>query len=120
MSAVQDHLDQFYIELQAWIDGGCGEHRAFSRRAGLCANLNDWCLSQSLSDDVWDEVSGALADSFDEAELHDVYPFNSRGFVDYASERSVEAVYTNPARLAWIKEHAEAALARRAGGEVAA
>lgn len=119
MSA-QDHLDRFYVELQAWIDGGCQAPSKFSRAYGLCGNLDGWCAHEDDDAIVFEELSDAMCISFDEAELSDIYPFNSRGDSDYKRERTAGAIYTNPARLAWIKEHAEAALARRAGGEVAA
>lgn len=115
MSAVQDHLDQFYIELQAWIDGGCGVHIIFRRNQPICDHLLDWEELHPDAEGVW-ELARV---QFKDAGLRSYSPFDDD---DSAFDEAMDlgTIYYNPARLAWIKEHAEAALARRATGEVAA
>lgn len=114
MSAVQDHLDQFYVELQAWIDGGCSEHRIFRRNQPICDQLIDWEERYPDTVGIWELARDQMAG----AGLSTYSPFDDSDALDAAMDMGT--IYENPARLAWIKEHAEAALARRAAGEVAA
>lgn len=108
MAETEKHLARFYRELQAWIDGGREAPSKFSNAYGLCGNLDSWCAHEDDDTVVLDELLDAMCISFDAADLHEVYPFNNRGDLDYRSERTSGALYANPARLAWIKEHAEA------------
>lgn len=88
-------LKQFYRQMQAWIDDGCPEHEVFSRRCGLCVNLASWAWGDDFNFD--------LKNQFDEAGLHRRHPFNGGNPEQYLNELDR---YKNPARLAWIKEHA--------------
>ena len=90
-------LKQFYIEMQAWIDAGCPEHEAFRDYRALCSALTHWTESSSLVDEI--------ISSFAAAGLSPNYPFNS-SLRDFENENDHNKIYQNPARLAWIKEHA--------------
>lgn len=113
MTTTQQHLNQFYVELQAWIDGGCGEHPVFYDADGICNLARDWALVAGLSDD---EIGEALIASFEIAGRDTLYPFNDSGD-DWQDEVCRGYAFTNPARLAWIKAHADAA---KAAGQEAA
>lgn len=39
MTTTEEHLGRFYIELQAWIDGGCGEHEIFRLHQPICDQI---------------------------------------------------------------------------------
>lgn len=120
MSAVQDHLEQFYIELQAWVDGGCSKHPVFAAHKSICGAAFAWQAKHAPDlGGVW-TLWDAIGKQFVSAGLHTKHPFNEGGFEKWDFESDCGRLYTNSARLAWIKEHAEAALARRAADEVAA
>lgn len=91
-------LKQFYIEMQKWIDGGCGEHEIFRTYNSLCDTLLHWSSNgHALRKD--------MVKSFITAELNEKYPFNKNPD-HWAGENLDATIYENPARLAWIKEHA--------------
>jgi hypothetical protein len=114
-TTTQEHLDRFYIELQAWIDGGCKRHRTFSIDYGICATLIDWAFAARLGDRVALDLRNTLAGSFGAANLCPAYPFYAmNGEDEYPAEKLAGAVYRNPARLAWIKARADEAKARQA------
>jgi len=106
MATTEERLGRFYIELQAWIDGGCPDYEPFVVTQPICDNLLDWIRQR----DGTDEVHGLIYEQFVEAGLRPYNPFdpNHDAFMD-AMEKGT--LYANPARLAWIKEHAEAAKA---------
>lgn len=101
--ATADDLHQFYLDLLAWIATGCPHCREFSRFYGLCTNVRWWADDHDLSSDATVE---AMRDTFVLAGLSRDTPFNPS---KEAYIHEVHAGYfTNPARLAWIKAHAEA------------
>lgn len=89
-------LKQFYREIQAWIDAGCPEHDVFYKDDGICIQLELW-------PSYHEDLSSKMKQSFRMSGLDEVYPFNEGSPEDYLAE---EDYYKNPARLAWIKEHA--------------
>lgn len=103
MTTTEEHLGRFYIELQAWIDGGCKEHECFHHWRGLCGNVAEWQRINAPEYTGYFRLWDALGRQFKSAGLDQDHPFPSLG--------SKTKYYTNPARLAWIKEHAEAAKA---------
>jgi hypothetical protein len=120
MSAVQDHLDRFYVELQAWIDGGMARGSVFATHKSICGAALAWQKKHAPDlQGIW-TLWDAIGKQFASAGLHTKHPFNDGDFKKWEFESDCGRLYTNPARLAWIKEHAEAALARRAAGEAAA
>lgn len=90
-------LKNFYKAIQAWIDNGCTEYNQhhFVIHAGLCGNL-DW-MNCKLR---WEMVK-----QFRAAGLDAKYPFG--GFNTFLTEKESGTIYSNPERLAWIKEHAK-------------
>lgn len=109
MTTTEEHLGRFYIELQAWIDGGCKKHRSFSAKSGICEALYCWANDNGASDALEYDLFLTNTNLFRASGLGSTYPFGGSTALD--RERRAAAVYTNPARLAWIKEHAEAAKA---------
>ena len=107
MATTQEHLDRFYLELQAWIDGGCGPNDIFETEESICFQLITWACAHRLDDEV---LCAALDDSFEDAGLSRTYPFDKDG----DAWAFVDNYYENPARLAWIKARADEAKARQA------
>lgn len=95
-------IAQFYREIQAWIDAGCPRHAVFSKSLGLCASVYNWAAKQ-FSHIVKNNICDELDIQFIDAGLEDFFPFNN---CDFYHEAAYEALYNNPARLAWIKAHA--------------
>jgi hypothetical protein len=95
----EQHLARFYVELQAWIDGGCGDHKVFDPIDGICSAASGWAGDREIDGGA---LLSAIGNSFEVAGLSRMYPFN-HGFADWFNE---EDCYTNPARLAWIKARA--------------
>jgi len=92
-------LQEFYNEIHKWIQAGCVDD-TFDRSNGLCDNLVDWRDSEDSSRCV-DEMQAQFID----AGLHPFYPFNSTRLT-YDLEAASNNIFTNPARLNWIKQHA--------------
>lgn len=113
MTTTQQHLNQFYVELQAWIDGGCGEHPCFERNDSVCLALIVWAYENKIK---CEPLERAIAASFVADGLDPRRPFNPTGD-SWGDEYWNDGFYTNPARLAWIKAHADAA---KAAGQEAA
>lgn len=96
-------LKQFYREIQQWIDDGCPEHEVFDTNNPLCKTLCYWGAMLALPE--IDALSVEMGNAFERDGLSGVFPFNSiRGSMN--REAKTGTVYQNPARLAWIKEHA--------------
>lgn len=90
-------LKQFCIELNAWIEAGCPEHKIFKIRDGICWNYSNWIHPN-------DQYSFFPSDTPLRAFLGSTYPF-SGGYELFQIEQDSRTLYKNPARLAWIKEH---------------
>lgn len=103
-------LTNFYRDLQAWIDAGCPEPNPhfFRKRRGLCANLDAWCEKQhDLSYEQWRVLDLELTSSFQEAGLDICYPFNEGSRMQFREEAYDLAMYENPKRLEWVRNHAQ-------------
>ena len=86
-------LTWFYRDMQDWIDAGCRyDHLAFRPSNTLCANAWEWDEVHTYNQRC---TAAQLCGQFGEAGLSMVFPFGPRE----------TSPYTNPARLAWIKEH---------------
>jgi hypothetical protein len=102
----EQHLTRFYQELQAWIDGGCDKHPVFETYRSICGAALEWQRIQLP------ELAGlwtlwhAIGDQFTAAGLHEKHPFNEGCFKKWEFETDCGRTFTNPARLAWIKDHA--------------
>lgn len=74
----------------------------FESRYGLCRNYGNYLYEMTGSRSTrWD-----IQDKFLDAGLDRIYPFND-GSNSYEDEVKDGTVYKNPARLAWIEEHAK-------------
>lgn len=74
----------------------------FESRRGLCRNYGNYLYEMTGSRfTCWD-----IQDKFSKAGLDQIYPFND-GSNPYGDEVKDDTVYKNPARLAWIEEHAK-------------
>lgn len=100
-ATVEQHLHRFYVELQAWIDGGAVSNHIFDRRESICYCLANWAC---VEDEDFDVLHAEIRRGFAGAGLHTTYPFNNGMEGDWAKDRFP---YTNPSRLAWIKAHAQ-------------
>lgn len=92
-------LKQFYREIQQWIDDGCPDHDVFRKTTAICLSLERWLGYFDR------KVNKILEDSFNDAGLDFVLPFN-KDLGEFEVEMLNHSIYKNPARLAWIKEHA--------------
>lgn len=103
MSTKQSNeLTAFYQAIQKWIDEGCSwENKFFSPRFGLCANLLNYCDQMGI-ESVWHVLREELFMQFTDARLDESFPFDE----SYEAFRLSLSKYTNPKRLAWIKQHA--------------
>lgn len=99
MTTTAEHLKQFYRELQAWIEAGCPEGSPFETCQPICDNLMDWECENDTNG-----VGELIREQFEAAGLHPHYPFDKSA--DIFGKDGVNH-YENPARLAWIKAHAE-------------
>lgn len=95
-------LKQFYIDMNNWIEAAYEGNPVFRSHTGLCYNLVRWGVDKNLN---CSDLQEALVDQFMDAGLDPNYPFNKND-TEYDDERK-GLMYQNPARLAWIKEHAQ-------------
>lgn len=107
MATTQEHLDRFYLALQAWIDGGCVDGQVFCRKEPICDSAISW--ENATGDDVWRSVR----EQMEGAGLATYNPFTADSEA-FDAEMRQGTVYSNPARLAWIKARADEAKARQA------
>lgn len=85
---IPDDLQQAINEIYLWVKDGCPQHKYFSTDAGLCSNIG-W-VTKRYSVDINTYFFG-----------EDEYPFDG----DWFSYNACTNKYTNPKRLAWLKEH---------------
>lgn len=90
-------LKEFYCTYAAWLDVGAPNFKPFSRASGLCTNLYNF----SKNHDVINEMKF----QFDAAGLDPNYPFG--GEDDYVDRSAARQQHLNPARIEWVKAHAE-------------
>ncbi len=91
---------QFYRDLQKWIKQGCPQDNPYywMPTRGICAAWIQWGIIHNRSTSYLD-----LASVFSAAGLNKLTPFNPP---EYGIQFGYETCkFTNPARLAWIKEH---------------
>lgn len=94
-------LKRFYVELQAWIDGGCPNNGGFAPYYGLCSNLGQWSERRGY---ITSRLRYELDNQFRYAGLDKKYPW---GYESYNERQIHRSMYECPHRLAWIKEHAQ-------------
>ena len=95
-------LKDFYRAYLTWIEADAPEGGVFSRRYGLCYNLTSYCQSKEVEDTP---LLAELYASFKAAGLRVAYPFCSHD--DYAYRRWDSEQHTLPARIEWVRRHAE-------------
>lgn len=103
---MSEELKQFYKEIQEWIEAECPAHPVFRPYYGLCWNLRHWADKHGKTVNV-DILVFELAEQFVAARLDKEYPFNHGLDLEYNCECSINAIFQNQLRLAWIKEHAK-------------
>lgn len=85
---IPDDLQQAINEIYLWVKDGCPEHNYLDACAGICSNVS-W-ISCYESGEVNELLFG-----------DNEYPFDGDRF----SYNTCTNKYTNPKRLAWLKEH---------------
>ena len=111
-------LDDFYIELQDWLDagmpnGGYGDKaQPFCRNFALCAQLAYWTTERNIFGDLYHALDDEQARRFIEAYDCEAAPFTSTVTAMFSEAREGRA-YQNPKRLAYIAEQAKLAKERR-------
>lgn len=100
-------LKQFYVEIQQWIDAGCPANGTFNHRFGLCTNVDLYAQDYRIIK-IASEQRNLFIAAFDDYSFP-FYEKNEAGTHgdEYFIEKSNDALYKNPQRLAWIKQHAE-------------
>jgi hypothetical protein len=102
----EQHLRQFYVELQAWIDGGCGKHPVFAPYRSICGAALEWQQVRLPDMEGMWTLWNAIGNQFVAAGLHEKHPFNEGSFKKWEFEADGGLTFNNPARLAWIREQA--------------
>lgn len=94
-----DPLVWFYRDVLEWVEGGKLATN-FHPLYGLCSNGVNWEQQHPLAGNI----EAQLMDHFAREGLDVEYPFNNGSGTAYSADI---ATYTNPLRLAWIREHAK-------------
>lgn len=107
-------LQQFYTDIQAWIEAEFPSHEVFKEDSGLCSTLERYLTSRGVTW-VYDHPAYLeLNSQFTEEGLHNRLPFNTGGEQrDYFSEFVTRSIYKNHLRLAWIRRHANSSIGLR-------
>ena len=92
---ISPKLQEFYNEMNKIISDSSYRPDWFYSQVGLCLN----CVRYNYSQDE-------LQEHLFSAGLSPNYPFNIEGDSSYTDEKETRTLYQNPARLAWIKQHA--------------
>lgn len=92
---ISPKLQEFYNEMNKIISNPSYRPDWFDAHCGLCSN----CVAYNYSQDD-------LQEHLVSAELDTAFPFNIDGDSSYTYEKYTDTLYQNPARLAWIKQHA--------------
>lgn len=92
---ISHKLQEFYNEMNKIISDPSYRPDWFNSQVGLCLN----CVAYNYSQDELQEhlFSAGLSPSF---------PFNNGENSSYTHEKHTNTLYQNPARLAWITQHA--------------
>lgn len=97
-------LKDFYKGIAKWVEEGCSVGGVYRKDYGLCSNLLRYCNEVAYTGKY--VVLDSMVKQFENAGLNTRTPFNEDHY-DYAIEKSYRTMYTNMARLAWIKDHAQ-------------
>lgn len=97
-------LQKFFLEIHEWLEQGCPEHRVFLKTCGLCSTVR-WYAFELKQNAV--HLEQELETLLNASAGGTVYPFNDSSPSGYSEEQKAEALYKNPARLAFIKKQVE-------------
>lgn len=94
---------EFCRDMLEWIQGGknYAHPHSFSERVGLCSNLLDWGDLEHIA-----ALCEYQKNLFRDAGLDTVWPFDGTREV-YRDSNHGAGLYTNEARLQWLRDHAE-------------
>lgn len=92
---ISPKLQDFYNEMNKIISDSSYRPDWFCSKVGLCLN----CVAYNYSQDE-------LQEHLFSAGLSPTFPFNNGEDSSYTHEKHTDTLYQNPARLAWIKQHA--------------
>ena len=93
---ISHKLQEFYNEMNKIISYPSYRPDWFYSKVGLCLN----CVAYNYS-------QAELQEHLFSAGLSPVFPFNNDDAESsYTHEKRTDTLYQNPARLAWIKQHA--------------
>lgn len=93
---ISHKLQEFYNEMNKIISDPSYRPDWFDSKVGLCLN----CVRYNYSRDE-------LQEHLFLAGLSPIFPFNNNDTESsYTHEKHTDTLYQNPARLAWIKQHA--------------
>ena len=85
---------KFLKDYYAWLQAGAPDNEPFSRKVGLCSNINE-----KYGFDAKLTLRRTLRDTMKDA----VYPFNKNGN-EYNDEVENQTMHLNPKRIEWVKK----------------
>lgn len=95
-------LSLFYQAIWNWIQSNFQYNpNEFDTNCGLCSALWDWHIATDMAHELGMNLKEELKQQFVDAGLDIQYPFDEHTW-DYTSTVNK---FTNPKRLAWIKDH---------------
>ena len=92
-------LTVFYNAYHDWLMNGAPIHNIFSRKYGLCRNLNRF---YDYGDYKYDPYLHEMRNQFFYACLNTEYPF---GEDRYYNSFTSQTAHLDPNRIAWVKAH---------------
>ena len=93
-------LDEFYKDLQKWIDDEFKNHPYFVKYAGICLNAGLYAMHNNIDKDVFVNL---LKQEFTKDNLDNEFPFNNY-HKHYMMEGSDK--FQNKKRLEWLNKKA--------------
>ncbi|WBF77867.1 hypothetical protein W70_73 [Escherichia phage W70] len=93
---MSEQLKAFYKAYAAWLDEGAPDRDPFNRRKGLCYSLDHW-------PDYNFDLSEEMQQQFTDAGLCCEFPFDKGRYTYHKDTKK----HLNPARVAWVRKHAE-------------
>jgi len=96
-------LDGFYLSYLSWITDGAPAHDIFTRCNGLCDNYRDYFRSLYRDRGATDALS-EMVQSFRNAGLDRLYPFNHGSPYAFSEECNMELAHENPQRIEWVRK----------------
>lgn len=95
-------LGLFYQALWDWIQSNfLNNPNEFEANCGLCSAIWDWHVAKDFTHESGVSLKEEMKQQFEDAGLDIQYPFDAQSW-DYANTVNK---FTNPKRLAWIKNH---------------